>query len=237
LGRENFPKNIVLRLYFWNTDGSLIEQRELLGLGGEFIPYPFTKLFLVQENFPLIEKLIPSPPSLSFLGSGDYHFLTYFHLRQFRFPFRLLLIDRHTDTQKSEIPLLSCGNWMNWALELPFLREVLVFGPEENSSLDARMKILSPSILGDIELRQLPFYISIDKDILAPEELMLGWEQGTWKVSELLDFLSLILSRGANLIGADVCGEPYLSPCDFSLQNQAQIRRSEVINLKIARLF
>ncbi|MCR4433695.1 MAG: hypothetical protein NUV70_06575 [Caldiserica bacterium] len=226
-----------MRVYFWDTDGSLKEQKGLLALEGKFIPYPFTKLLLAQENFPLLEKLIPLPPSLAFLGSGDYHFLTYFHLRKFRFPFRLLLIEHHTDTQESETSLLSCGNWMNWALKLPHLKDVLVFGPEEVCHLDARMKILVPSSLNKIELRELPLYISIDKDVLAPEELKLGWEQGTWKLSELLDFLSLILSQSVNLIGADVCGEPASSPCDFSLKNQAQIKRSEAINLKIARLF
>ncbi|MGB9553845.1 MAG: hypothetical protein ACPL7L_05675, partial [bacterium] len=84
---------------------------------------------------------------------------------------------------------------------------------------------------------ELPLYISLDKDVLAPGELKLGWEQGTWKLSDLLDLLSLVLSQNVSLIGADVCGEPPLSPCDFSLKSQSQIERSEGINLKVARLF
>lgn len=226
-----------MKIYFWDTDGSLKEQKGLLAIEGKFIPYPFTRLLLASENFSLLEKLVPHPPSLSFLGSGDYHFLTYFHLRKFHFPLRLLLIDHHTDTEKSETPLLSCGNWMSWALKLPHLKEVLVFGPVQAHSLDARMKILSPSSLNKAELGKFPLYISIDKDVLAPEELKLGWEQGTWKLSKLLHVLSLALSQNESLIGADVCGEPPLSPCDFSLESQTQIERSEDINLKVARLF
>ncbi len=120
---------------------------------------------------------------------------------------------------------------------MPNLEEALVLGPEKVTFDNRHMKILTPSSLDKISLRELPLYVSIDKDILSREELKLGWEQGTRELVELLEFLSLILFQNVNLIGADVCGEPFLSPADFSLEAQAQIKRSEKINLEIARLF
>jgi len=226
-----------MRLFLWDTDGSLKGQERLLSLGGELIPYPFSRLFVEEENFTAAEESAPQPPFLSFLGSEDYHFLTYFHLRKLRQPFRLILIDHHLDNQKSDLPLLSCGNWMNWAMELPNLVEAVIFGPEEFERRSDRISVFPDPDPGKIKPGEAGIYISIDKDILGQEELELGWEQGNWKASELIHFVSQLRSASPGIIAADVCGEPILNPSNFSFFRETQLERSEEINLKIASIF
>ena len=50
-------------------------------------------------------------------------------------------------------------------------------------------------------------YISVDKDALSPTEAATNWDQGDMTLAELMDW-TLKLTRDANLLGVDICGEP-----------------------------
>jgi hypothetical protein len=67
------------------------------------------------------------PPTLAFLGSGDFHHVTLALLRRLRGPFNLLVIDKHPDWVRG-VPLLHCGTWLAHALRLPSLRRVFHVG-------------------------------------------------------------------------------------------------------------
>ncbi len=49
-------------------------------------------------------------------------------------------------------------------------------------------------------------YISIDKDVLDKQSAITDWDQGRLSITELQSLIEKI-SRTANLVGADVCGE------------------------------
>lgn len=191
----------------------------------EIVPYSHSSLGLEQKFFPHVRSLAPSPSQISFLGAGDYHFLTYFLLQKIDRPFALVLLDSHMDYGEENMPLLHCGNWLRWAFDLPLLEQVSVIGARVLSKLP-RVTDLEAIPRGDG-----PLYLSIDKDVLSSEELELSWEQGSWTRQDLQRFL-LGFPKG-RLVGADVCGEPRLSPEDFSLKATRSIYQSESLNLEI----
>ncbi|MGB9683225.1 MAG: hypothetical protein ACP5RW_07970 [bacterium] len=154
--------------------------------------------------------------SLVFIGSGDFHYITYLFLKRIKDLFNLVLIDKHLDIKKTFGDFISCGSWVNEALKLKNLKEILYIGSQEGDEF-WRLKSLTRE--------RTPIYISIDKDILDPSSLETNWDHGNLTVSYLLDIISSIPKE--IIIGADICGEPRLEP--FS----SNIERSEEINLKI----
>ena len=52
----------------------------------------------------------------------------------------------------------------------------------------------------------LPYYLSVDKDVLRPGDASTSWSQGDMKLEELLEYLELIF-RNQVVLGMDVCGE------------------------------
>lgn len=57
--------------------------------------------------------------------------------------------------------------------------------------------------------KQLPLYISIDKDVLSESEGKTNWDQGNVVLDQILQFIETYLQQtpGRQLIGVDVCGE------------------------------
>lgn len=214
-----------MRTYLWDTDGTLLEEKKLQSTKVGIIPYPHSSLGLEERFFAQALALAPSPPQLSFLGSGNYHFLTYFLLQKIEQPFILVLVDNHMDYGEESGSILHCGNWLRWALGLPLLENVSVVG--------ATVRIENPRLLSWEKARETsaPLYLSLDKDVLSPEELELSWEQGNWTRQDLRNFLHDLPQN--RLLGADICGEPRSSPDDFSLQVTKSLRISESINLEI----
>ena len=54
--------------------------------------------------------------------------------------------------------------------------------------------------------RDVPLYISIDKDVLREEDARTNWDQGELALDQLLKLLELIFEK-RKVIGADICGE------------------------------
>ena len=123
-----------------------------------------------------------------FIGTGDYHYASYFFLERIREPFALVLFDNHPDDQEGAFGdgLLSCGGWVAWARrDLPLL------------SLDVRNSADIPA--------ELPVYLSIDLDVLSTEFARTDWDQGDMTLNGLLDMIGLI-RRHHRILGADICG-------------------------------
>ncbi|MGI6107655.1 MAG: hypothetical protein ACOX8B_06935 [Lachnospiraceae bacterium] len=171
----------------------------------------------------LRERLAGVPASgIHRIDSGDCHYLTLFFLEKIRRPFRLLLMDHHTDMQESVFGsgLLTCGSWALRSLErLPFCRGAVLLGPEEGGipgQLPEGKSFLlvreSEAAAREEEWKQalaaggLPFYLSFDRDLLSPEEFSTDWSQGNLTAGESLDWIRKACGV-SRLIGCDLCGE------------------------------
>lgn len=155
------------------------------------------------------------------LDSGDFHYVSRLTTDLVQEPFRLVLIDHHTDMQESSVPgALSCGNWAAEALRHnKNLKSCILIGPPkeqmEKIPEDIRDKVLSisqeeiegcgvqdlfSSIPGD-----LPYYVSIDKDALDTRYCLTDWDQGDLTVNQICTILQELPKRNT-VIGIDICG-------------------------------
>lgn len=67
-------------------------------------------------------------PSITFLGSGDYHHLAALLIERVREPVSILHLDNHPDWVRLA-PRWHCGSWVNRVLELPTVQRVVTAGP------------------------------------------------------------------------------------------------------------
>lgn len=182
---------------------------------------------------------------ITFIGSGNYHYVTYLLLKDMKKPFSLVLFDNHPDIgQNNGDRMLSCGTWVSYALSnIPLLKNVIIIGPtgsEASRIQSPRINVFSfkgnqvystASILSAIPTDRV--YISIDKDVLNPNEVQTNWDQGVMTINTLLSYLKSIL-QFKKVEGVDICGEEKLSPLQAILPNyQSIIHKNEKANLKI----
>jgi Arginase/agmatinase/formimionoglutamate hydrolase, arginase family len=77
--------------------------------------------------------IMPEQYRCVFTGSGDFHHLTLFLLREtarrslFQEPFDLIICDNHPDNMRYPFGL-HCGSWVSHAASIPFVRHVHVLG-------------------------------------------------------------------------------------------------------------
>ena len=160
------------------------------------------------------------PHGIHFLDSGDYHYVSKFWTDMINVPFSLVLIDHHTDMQNPRIDgMLSCGDWVKAVIEQNrMLKHVFVLGvPKEaaekvDGALRKMVTFVSKEEFHDFlnEIREPAggenIYISVDKDVLSPDDAVTDWDQGDMREDELRRFLFHQVER-ENVIGVDVCGE------------------------------
>lgn len=117
--------------------------------------------------------------------------------------------------------MMSCGDWAGLVLDQnPNLKQLILIGPDATdiSQIDAirkdRLLTFSAEELKngtaqrkstDI-LSGVPFYISIDKDVLSTRFTETNWNQGNMTLDMLEHLLGIILSR-ETICGIDICGE------------------------------
>ena len=106
-----------------------------------------------------------------------------------------ILFDHHTDMQPSALWPLSCGSWVKEVLETnPYVKEVCVVGPPKESMEQCKSELASGVVFvtqeelreGKLEQweaflegrKELPVYLSIDKDVLCMEDARTNWDQG-----------------------------------------------------------
>lgn len=192
-----------------------------------------------------------SPCGIHYLDSGNYHYMSKLWTDKLQEPFDLLVFDHHTDMQQPAFgDILSCGGWIKEALDRnSFLRQVWIAGPPEASirqtmeeagdwPYEGRVRWLSEENLADFTQwfkesvdNPRPFYISVDKDVLAPEYACTSWDQGTVSLKSLEACLKEAMEQ-VIVVGMDVCGED--SEGAFSEKERASNRFT---NLRLHQLF
>lgn len=180
---------------------------------------------------------------IHFIDSGNYHYMSRIWLEKLNTPFRLVVFDNHTDMQPPTFGgLLSCGGWVAASLEeLPLLKEVLLVGPDQEAFdqtepvLREKVRFLSREKLGEMALEEkvsffeeltaeLPTYLSVDKDVLCPEEASTTWSQGEMTLEELCEFVKILLEK-QDILGMDVCGECDPDACEGDHLNDLANRK------------
>ena len=154
----------------------------------------------------ILERMEKYPVSgIYFIDSGNYHYMSRIGIGRVKEPFNLLVFDNHTDMQLPAFGgLLSCGGWIASALEeVEKLQEVWLIGPDEEAygqveepfkdrvhflsrerlaearSHMAEKKGSEEELIRSLEIpANIPLYVSIDKDVLCPEEAATTWSQG-----------------------------------------------------------
>lgn len=226
---------------FWqNKNMSWVEVQELTGCN----------CYCDEEAQSIIrEKLqLYTGNGIHFIDSGNYHYVSRLWMEKIKEPFCLIVFDNHTDMQPPAFGgLLSCGGWAADSLEeLPYLNKMVLIGPDEDaySQTDpalqekvcflSREKLIEMTPEGKNDLfekaeSELPVYISVDKDILCPEDASTTWSQGDMRLEELKDFLEMILHR-YRVIGMDICGE-----CDPDTAEHGY--KNETANMELLRMW
>lgn len=186
---------------------------------------------------------------ITFIGSGNYHYVTYLLMKEVKSPFTLVLFDHHTDMMDAPCEsLVTCGSWVLNSLEnLPMLKKVVIIGTSEDlvktipKHLNKRVLILSEEVVGQADIKRYikaavstdNIYVSIDKDVLEESEAITNWDQGHMKLMQLLNFIEFIASD-KQICGIDVCGEyPYNPIANFDGQTLKAIKKNNIANFKI----
>lgn len=169
-----------------------------------------TNCYLDERVYPLIRDIVNSNPikDIHFLGSGNYHYLSYFWLEKIDVDFSLLLFDNHPDMQKPAFSdILSCGGWVLKSIEdFKNLKKVYICGASKEHILEESPLPQNVYIINDMSEidYQLPLYISIDKDVLSHEYAITDWDQGNMSDNEL--YMHLKSLKSFDIIGVDICG-------------------------------
>ena len=158
-------------------------------IDSSFTDLPGSRLYCSDEAAEEIRASISALPlqAVHLLGSGDRHHISLFWLERINRPFTLILFDNHPDDQEPALGagMLSCGNWVARARELPLCRAVL----------------WNPAVLPEEE----DVYLSVDFDVLSPAYARTNWDQGDMPLDELTGSI-MQLKEKCRIIGVDVCG-------------------------------
>uniref|UniRef100_UPI0022E22D81 arginase family protein n=2 Tax=Bacillaceae TaxID=186817 RepID=UPI0022E22D81 len=186
---------------------------------------------------------------ITFIGSGNYHYVSHLLLEEINKPFTLILFDHHTDMNlqgANEQTLISCGSWVSFSLRNnDNLKKVIIIGPSsltihsndcpyvEIFPIDISHEVSIHTILSHIHTETI--YVSIDKDVLDPKVTITNWDQGHMKLSRLLQFIhSLIMNK--SIYGIDICGELPVYPSQLFLPKYKNaIQKNEQANLQILK--
>ena len=173
--------------YNSNENLSIIDCRDLEG----------TRCYLDDyAKEQLLERMeAASLNGIHFIDSGNYHYLSLLWLMQIKTPFNLILFDHHPyDQPPSFGQITSCGGWVLEAKEtLSNLMNVYTFGVGEMLDINSIDK-------------DIPLYISIDKDVLSEDYAITDWDQGDMTIDEMIDLLKDI-AKDRQIIGVDICGD------------------------------
>ncbi|WP_044916869.1 hypothetical protein [Butyrivibrio sp. WCE2006] len=163
---------------------------------------------------------------ISFFDNGNYHYMSKILIDVMceklssgdELSFDLIVFDHHTDMKWTSYgEILSCGSWiLNTLKDRPELNRVFIVGADEGlvketqdefPEYDGRVFFLSDiSRLQNYDFGKV--YISVDKDVLSPDEIKTNWDQGNMSITQLQDALNYLNQRfGSDILAIDVCGE------------------------------
>lgn len=181
---------------------------------------------------------------IHYIDSGNYHYVTKIMTDRIDRPFSLVVFDHHTDMQNAMINgMMSCGDWAGIVLERNrYLRQLVLIGPCDKDIQSIRVKNKDKLITfseeelhngtGREKIKQIdkdvPVYISIDKDVLGRDISITNWSQGDMSL-ELLEHLLKPVLLHEQVLGIDICGE-----CSHGMA-LLQYMEAEEINGKLNR--
>lgn len=193
---------------------------------------PGTNGYCDEDAYHEIRKQMDAggitPSGVRFLGNGNYHYLSYLVTERITEPYTLVLFDHHPDMRAPAFgEILSCGGWVRDALrKQKHLTRVVMCGVDE--ALYAEERALTPDarvcLCGELSETGIlsvipeayPVFLSIDKDVLAENEIKTSWDQGEMSLGTLLALVSAICEN-RYVIGADICGAPAESERDIAV--------------------
>lgn len=235
-----------------NFDETYKVQKELQHYKHENLDFQqleHVNLFCEADSFHTLERRMKNRKAkgITFIGSGNYHYMSYLLLKEMIKPFTLVLFDNHPDLGTGTGPdqhMLTCGSWVYHALKrIPLLQQVVIIGPTvvlANPSNYPRTVIFPfdgahhyslKTILTAIPTEQV--YISIDKDVLNTNDVVTNWDQGIMNISTLLSIFETIL-KNKQVEGVDICGEERVNPTQLLLPDVQDItHKNEHANLQI----
>lgn len=209
-----------------------------------------TDCYCDDEAVRRLEEAIKkhSPKGIHYIDSGNYHYISYLWLKKIEMPLELILFDHHPDMQHSLFgDILSCGGWVESALKTcGFLKRILCIGVNEQLLSEeminrstvtflSKQQLEQEDVCGVIQqwlsmkedhaVKELPVYISIDKDVLSEEVVKTNWDQGTMQMETLLTALQCIFGK-RRVIGMDICGEPF----NDENVSEEELKKSSMVN-------
>jgi hypothetical protein len=132
----------------------------------------------------LCEELPVAPP-LVFLGSGDYHHVSYLlieRLRLLRRPIQIVVFDNHPDNMRYPFGI-HCGSWVSHVSRLPFVTSIHVLGitSSDVEGLHVFENHLRPLRSGRVR------YWCVGPDLRAMRRLGIHHSQSFQSTGDLLD--------------------------------------------------
>ncbi|MEO5829845.1 MAG: arginase family protein [Rhodanobacter sp.] len=193
----------------------------------------------------VLDELMPADHGTVFLGSGDFHHLSWPLIARLPRgkPLQVVVLDNHPDNMRFPFGV-HCGSWVRKVAMLPQVSHVHVLGitSADIGAGHAWENYLTPLLRGkltywsigvdtdwarrlgltqafrsfdtpeamvdafaDLQRTQaMPSYLSVDKDVFAPEVAHTNWDQGRLLTEHAL---ALIGSLCHGLVGSDINGE------------------------------
>ncbi|MBO7417373.1 MAG: arginase family protein [Bacteroidaceae bacterium] len=195
-----------------------------------------TDCYCDQEAEQKLKELMAEQPleTIHWIDSGDYHYVSKLWIDRIDKPFTLLVMDHHPDMQRPMFDkLLSCGSWVRAVLEEnPWLQKVILIGVDDKllsevEGFAGKVEVVSESELNRKPIEaiiqglhiSLPVYVSIDKDVMTPNECSTNWDQGSMSWQQLTALLDYLLK--GEVLGIDICGEEpkILTECVYCLDS------------------
>jgi arginase family enzyme len=220
----------------FNFDGAYRKQNFYQNNQYEWIDYesmPNISLFCEKDSLRQIAEKINklNLNGIYFLGSGNYHYMSYVLQAKIDKPYTLVLFDHHTDTLPSPSDnIISCGSWVLESLQhLPMLKKVFIIGVSEEAihhipdsihnrvvlytknSLQSDLTTITKSIIKNISTESV--YISMDKDVLNKKDALTGWDHGSLQLKQMMKMVKALIQY-KDIIGVDVCGEYPINPAN-----------------------
>lgn len=239
-------------LTFLNFDDTYLLQNKLHSYSHEDIDFSHLEhanLYCEPPSLMRIKQELNrrKQKGVTFIGSGNYHYVSYLLLKEIVEPFTLILFDHHTDMnlkEENENTLISCGSWVSFALQNnPKLKKVIMIGPSsltihsndyscvEVFPIDTSNEVSTHTILSHIHTNTI--YVSIDKDVLDSKVTITNWNQGQMELSTLLKCIHSLI-KNKNVYGIDICGELPIYPSQlFLAKYKNAIKKNEKANLQI----
>lgn len=208
--------------------------------------YKIEPKYFYLKNSGIIQSILNSLPKrrIAYLGSGDFHYLSYFLIKILPVKPFLILFDNHFDQNSSPRGYITCGSWLRQCIEENLITGVLVIGASKKYYSNELLypflyyiedgnRFMDFQLMRKLKGKEL--YISIDKDVLSEDVVKTNWDQGSMELDSLLIWLKFIKKLGI-VLGVDLCGENCFDPI-LDYINPKDSRAHEYVNKKIYEIF